>query len=129
MARVLFVCTQNAGRSQMSEGFFRKAAGTGHEAKSAGTNPAAQVHAAVIAAMREEGVDLSPARPTVLTPELERWAEIVVTMGCGDTCPVIPGRRYVEWDVRDPAGQRIEVVRSIRDDLKGRVQALLQELG
>ena len=128
MARVLFVCLHNAGRSQISEALFEKVAAGRHEAQSAGTQPAERVHANVVAAMREVGVDLEDRVPRKLTPELGRWADVVITMGCGDECPVIPGKRYVEWDLRDPKGLSIADVRSIRDDIEQRVVALADEL-
>jgi arsenate reductase (thioredoxin) len=128
MARVLFVCTQNAGRSQMSRALFERAAGGEHEADSAGTRPAAEVHPEVVEAMRELDVDLSDERPKALTRELAEWADVVVTMGCGDECPYIPGKRYVDWDLPDPAGLPPEQVRAIRDDIAARVHGLIADL-
>ncbi len=128
MAKVLFVCLHNAGRSQMSEALFERAAGGVHEARSAGTTPADHVHENVVAVMREEGFDLSDRKPQLLTTDLARWADIVVTMGCGDACPVIPGRRYVDWDLTDPSGLPLERVREIRDDISTRVGVLLESL-
>ncbi len=122
--KVLFVCKQNAGRSQMSEALFLRAAGGRHEAESAGTEPARQVHPEVVEVMRELGVDLAGRKPRRLSDELGRWADVVVTMGCGDACPVIPGRRYLDWDLPDPAGQTRERVREIRDDIARRVEEL-----
>jgi arsenate reductase len=128
MARVLFVCLHNAGRSQMSEALFLREAGGRHEARSAGTSPAAHVHDAVVAVMREQGIDLSDRRPRLLTTELAQWADIVITMGCGDACPVIPGKRYIDWDLRDPKDLSIDEVREIRDDIATRVKALVESL-
>ena len=108
----------------MSEALFLRAAGGSHEAQSAGTEPSRQVHPEVIEVMRELGVDLAGRQPRRLTDELARWADLVVTMGCGDACPVIPGRRYLDWDLPDPAGQPLERVREIRDDIARRVEEL-----
>src|SRR5438132_13762718 len=113
MARVLFVCHQNAGRSPMSEALFQRAADGRHEARSAGTRPAEQVHPAVVEAMREVGIDLSRKRPQPLTDDLARWADVVVTMGCGDECPVIPGKTYVDWALSHPAGQTLDPVTAL----------------
>ena len=112
----------------MSQALFERVANGRHEARSAGTTPADRVHTNVVAAMREEGVDLSDRVPRMLNDEMARWADVVVTMGCGDSCPVIPGRRYVDWDLTDPKGLPIEDVRLIRDDIKSRVAALVEEL-
>ena len=128
MSRVLFVCLHNAGRSQMSEALFERAAGGVHEARSAGTSPAEHVHEAVVAVMREEGVDLSDRRPRLLTDDLAQWADVVITMGCGDACPVIPGKRYVDWDLTDPTGLPVDPVRQIRDDIARRVAVLVESL-
>jgi len=128
MSRVLFVCLHNAGRSQMSQAWFERVAQGRHEARSAGTEPAARVHANVVAAMREEGIDLDRRVPQLLTDELARWADVVVTMGCGDACPVIPGRRYIDWELPDPSGLPVEDVRVIRDDIESRVEALVKDL-
>jgi len=128
MARVLFVCHQNAGRSQISEALFQRAAGDRHDARSAGTRPAEQLHPAVVEAMREVGIDLSQKRPAPLTDDLARWADVVVTMGCGDECPVIPGKTYVDWDLSDPAGKPLDQVRALRVDLDRRVRQLAQDL-
>ncbi len=128
MAKVLFVCLHNAGRSQMSEALFERAAGGVHEARSAGTTPAEHVHANVVDVMREEGIDLSDRRPQLLTTELAQWADVVITMGCGDSCPVIPGKRYVDWDLPDPSGLPVARVREIRDDIAKRVGVLLESL-
>ena len=128
MARVLFVCLHNAGRSQMSAALFDRAAGGRHEAMSAGTTPAERVHAEVVEAMGELGIDLSGRVPRKLTPELAEEADVVVTMGCGDECPVIPGKRYVDWDLQDPAGLPPAEVRRVRDEIARRVGTLLDEL-
>jgi arsenate reductase len=128
MAHVLFVCLHNAGRSQMSEAFFAMTADGHHESRSAGTEPAQHVHPVVVEAMREVGVDLSSRVPARLTNELAEWADIVVTMGCGDACPVIPGRRYIDWELTDPKGLPLEEVREIRDDINDRVQGLVETL-
>lgn len=129
MAVVLFVCRQNAGRSQMSQALFRRAAGPRHSAESAGTTPATHVHPEVIAVMRELGIDLSGQVPQLLTRELAERADVVVTMGCGDQCPYIPGKRYIDWELPDPAGQPIAAVRAIRDEVAGRVESLIDALG
>ena len=128
MARVLFVCKQNAGRSQMSQALFERVANGRHESRSAGTRPAGRVHPVVLDAMREQGVDLSGRRPKKLTDDLGQWADVVVTMGCGDECPYIPDKKYIDWDLTDPDGTSIGEVRVIRDDIKTRVEDLLQEL-
>jgi arsenate reductase (thioredoxin) len=128
MTRVLFVCVQNAGRSQMAQALFVRAARGQHESRSAGSAPAARVHQEVVDVMRELGVDLEERVPRLLEREDAEWADVVVTMGCGDACPYIPGKRYVDWDLQDPAGQPIEAVREIRDDIDARVRALVDEL-
>jgi len=128
MANVLFVCLHNAGRSQMSQALFERAAAGAHEARSAGTTPGDRVHPEVVEAMRELGVDLSDRRPQRLTDELAGWADVIVTMGCGDECPYIPGKRYVDWDLPDPKGRPLDEVRAIRDDIAGRVKALAESL-
>jgi arsenate reductase (thioredoxin) len=125
MSHVLFVCVQNAGRSQMAEALFGRASGARHEARSAGSRPAATVHPPVVEAMRELGVDLAERRPHRLDDADMEWADVVVTMGCGDECPYIPGKRYVDWELDDPAGLPTEDVRRIRDEIGRRVQALL----
>ena len=129
MARALFVCRQNAGRSQMSAALFERAAAGRHEAESAGTTPADHVHPEVVEAMKELGLDLSGRVPRRLTDELAARADVVVTMGCGDACPYFPGKRYVDWDLEDPAGRPLAEVRRIRDDIAERVRALVAELG
>ena len=128
MTRVLFVCLHNAGRSQMSQALFERAAGGGHEARSAGTEPAQHVHPEVIEVMREVGVDLNGRTPQKLSDEVAEWADVIVTMGCGDACPFIPGKRYIDWDLTDPKGLPLSEVRSLRDDIAQRVQALIPEL-
>ena len=120
--RALFVCVHNAGRSQMSAALWELA---GHEARSAGTNPADRVHPEVVEAMDELGVDLRDRQPQRLTHELAEWADVVVTMGCGDECPYIPGKRYIDWDLEDPKGKPIERVREIRDDIRRRIDELV----
>jgi arsenate reductase len=128
VARVLFVCTQNAGRSQMSQALFEQIAQGRHESRSAGTRPAEHVHPVVVAAMREQGIDLSARRPQKLTDELGQWADVVGTMGCGDECPYIPGKKYIDWDLTDPADQPLDAVRAIRADIDTRVKQLAREL-
>ena len=128
MARVLFVCLHNAGRSQMSQALFEQEAGGAHEARSAGTTPGERVHPEVVEAMRELGIDVSGRVPQQLTDELAQWADVVVTMGCGDECPYIPGKRYLDWDLPDPKGRPLEEVREIRDDISRRVGELVREL-
>jgi protein-tyrosine-phosphatase len=129
MSRVLFVCLHNAGRSQMSQALFEQAAGGAHEARSAGTTPGDRVHPEVVAVMRELGIDLADRRPQQLTTELAEWADVVVTMGCGDECPYIPGKRYLDWDLPDPRRMPVDQVRVIRDEIADRVRALAAELG
>ena len=129
MSRVLFVCLHNAGRSQMSEALFGLTAGGRHEARSAGTMPAERVHPEVVEAMRELGVDLAERTPRRLETADAEWADVVVTMGCGDACPYIPGKRYVDWSLRDPKGLPLGEVRAIRDEIVGRIDSLLAELG
>ena len=128
MAHVLFVCLHNAGRSQMSQALFEQLAGGRHEARSAGTTPAQRVHPEVVETMREDGIDVSSRTPQRLTDELAAWADVVVTMGCGDQCPYIPGKRYIDWDLPDPKGRPLPEVRRIRDDVRGRVQVLIRQL-
>jgi arsenate reductase len=128
MANVLFVCLHNAGRSQMSQALFERSAGAAHQARSAGTTPGDRVHPVVAEAMREVGMEVGDHTPQKLTDELGRWADIVVTMGCGDECPYIPGRRYIDWDLKDPKGLPIGEVREIRDDIAKRVEGLLAEM-
>jgi arsenate reductase (thioredoxin) len=128
MAIALFVCLHNAGRSQMSAALFERAAGGRHRALSAGTTPAEHVHPEVVQVMSELGVDLSGRTPTKLTRELAEQADVVVTMGCGDECPYVPGKRYLDWELEDPKGRPVEEVRATRDDIARRVDALVREL-
>ena len=128
MATALFVCRQNAGRSQMSAALIEQASGGRHRALSAGTMPADQVHPEVVDVMRELGVDLSERVPRRLSHELAEQADVVVTMGCGDECPYIPGKRYVDWELDDPAGRPVDEVRAVRDDIARRVGELVAEL-
>ena len=121
MQRALFVCVQNAGRSQMAQALYELRGG---EARSAGTRPAAAVHPEVVEAMRESGVDLSGRTPKALDRADAEWADVVVTMGCGDECPYVPGKRYVEWDLADPAGKDVDSVRAIRDEIARLVEEL-----
>lgn len=128
MARALFVCLHNAGRSQMSAALFEREAAGRHQARSAGTTPGERVHPEVVEVMAELGIDLSDRRPKLLTREDAEWADVVVTMGCGDKCPYIPGRRYVDWDLEDPKGRPVEDVRATREEIAVRVAALVAEL-
>jgi len=128
MARALFVCLHNAGRSQMSAALFERAGGGRHEADSAGTTPGERVHPEVVEVMRELGVDLAGRTPQRLTREAAERADVVVTMGCGDECPYIPGKRYLDWDLPDPKGRPIEEVRRTRDEIARRVEALVADL-
>jgi arsenate reductase (thioredoxin) len=128
MAKVLFVCKQNAGRSQMSDALFRRAANGLHESRSAGTRPAQEVHPIVVDAMRELGIDVSMNHPQRLTDDLASWADVVITMGCGDECPYIPGKRYIDWVLPDPAEKSLGEVRALRDDISRRVKDLLVDL-
>ncbi len=128
MATVLFVCLHNAGRSQMSQALFERAANGRHHALSAGTTPGDHVHPEVIEAMRELGIDLSDRKPQLLTRELAEQADLIVTMGCGDQCPYIPGKRYLDWELPDPKGRPLAEVRAMRDEIGRRVGALIGEL-
>jgi arsenate reductase len=128
MANVLFVCLHNAGRSQMSKALFDRAAGDEHAAQSAGTEPGERVHPEVVEAMKEIGVDVSREVPKELTREQAEWADVVVTMGCGDACPYIPGKRYLDWELEDPKGKPLEEVRATRNEIQTRVDALVAEL-
>ncbi|MGH3100972.1 MAG: low molecular weight phosphatase family protein [Thermoleophilia bacterium] len=123
----MFVCVHNAGRSQMSAALFERAAAGRHEADSAGTTPAERVHPEVVEVMRELGIDLADRVPRRLTRELAEQADVVVTMGCGDECPYIPGKRYVDWDLPDPKGKPVEEVRAIRDEIRSRIAVLARE--
>jgi arsenate reductase (thioredoxin) len=125
---VLFVCVHNAGRSQMAAGYLQHLGGDAVEVLSAGSQPADQVNPVAVEAMREEGIDLTAAAPKVLTDDAVQASDVVVTMGCGDACPFYPGKRYEDWPLDDPAGQGIEAVRPIRDEIRRRVEQLLQEL-
>lgn len=126
---VLFVCVHNAGRSQMAAAFLTHLAGDAVEVRSAGSAPADTVNPAVVAAMRETGIDISAETPKVLTPDAVRASDVVITMGCGDTCPVFPGKTYLDWRLDDPAGQGVDAVRPIRDEIEHRVRGLLADLG
>jgi protein-tyrosine-phosphatase len=128
MSTVLFVCLHNAGRSQMSQALFDRAAEGRHTALSAGTTPGARVHPEVLEVMAELNLDLSDRQPQLLTRELAERADVVVTMGCGDDCPYIPGKRYLEWDLPDPKGRPKDEVRAIRDHIRWRVDQLVAEL-
>src|SRR3954471_6203213 len=130
MSHVLFVCLHNAGRSQMSAALFERAAGGRHRALSAGSeaDPDGHVHPPVVEAMRELGIDLSARRPQQLSVELAEQADVVVTMGCGDACPYIPGKRYIDWELEDPKGRPVEAVRETRDEIRERVRQLVREL-
>jgi arsenate reductase (thioredoxin) len=126
---VLFVCVHNAGRSQMAAGFLSALSGGAVEVRSAGSAPAATVNPTAVEAMAEVGVDLTAEQPKILTTEAVQASDVVVTMGCGDACPIFPGKRYEDWALDDPAGQGIDAVRPIRDAIRGRVLTLLDELG
>jgi arsenate reductase len=128
MASVLFVCLHNAGRSQMSTALFDRAAAGRHTAMSAGTSPGERVHPEVVEVMGELGIDLAERRPRLLTRELAEQADVVVTMGCGEECPFIPGKRYLGWDLPDPAGRPLGEVRATRDEIALRVRGLIAEL-
>ena len=128
MEHVLFVCTHNAGRSQIAQALFEQVAHGRHTAASAGTAPADRVHPEVIAVMRELGIDLADRQPQLLTQQLAQPADVVVTMGCGDQCPFIPGKRYIDWELEDPKGRPVEEVRATRDEIRTRVDHLLAEL-
>lgn len=125
---VLFVCIHNAGRSQMAAGYLRHLGAGRVEVRSAGSMPAEQINPVAVAAMREEGIDIAAEAPKVLTPDAIQTSDVVITMGCGDACPYYPGKRYEDWKLDDPAGQGIDAVRPIRDEIRGRVEALLAEL-
>ena len=126
---VLFLCVHNAGRSQMAMGFFQHLAGDRAVAWSGGSEPGREVNPAAVAAMREVGIDISGEYPKPWTDEIVRAADVVVTMGCGDACPIFPGKRYVDWELDDPAGQSVAAIRPIRDEIERRVRGLLDELG
>ncbi|GAA4622486.1 arsenate reductase ArsC [Cellulomonas oligotrophica] len=126
---VLFVCVHNAGRSQMAAGFLTALSGGAVEVRSAGSAPADQINPAAVEAMLELGIDIRAEKPKVLTTEAVQASDVVVTMGCGDTCPFFPGKRYEDWVLEDPAGQGVEAVRPIRDEIRARILTLLGELG
>ena len=125
---VLFVCVHNAGRSQMAAGYLRALGGDRVEVLSAGSEPADRINTVAVAAMAEEGIDIAGQEPRILTTDSVRQSDVVITMGCGDACPVFPGKRYEDWELDDPAGQGIESVRVIRDDIKSRIEKLLEEI-
>ncbi|MFF1530940.1 arsenate reductase ArsC [Cellulomonas sp. NPDC058312] len=125
----LFVCVHNAGRSQMAAGYLRALSGGAVEVRSAGSMPAEQINPVAVEAMLEEGIDIRAERPKVLTTDAVKASDVVITMGCGDACPIFPGKRYEDWALADPAGQGIESVRPIRDEIRGRILTLLSELG
>ena len=125
---VLFVCIHNAGRSQMAAGWLRHLAGDRIEVRSAGSEPAGQINPVAVEAMREVGIDITGAVPHILETEDVRASDVVITMGCGDACPIFPGKRYEDWELTDPAGQPIEIVREVRDDIRSRVEKLVAEL-
>lgn len=126
---VLFVCVHNAGRSQMAAGWLTHLGGDAVEVRSAGSLPADQVNPAAVQAMAEAGIDISAQKPKVLTTEAVQASDVVITMGCGDACPIFPGKRYLDWALEDPAGQGVDAVRPIRDDIETRIRGLLAELG
>ena len=125
---VLFVCVHNAGRSQMAAGYLQHLAGDRIEVLSAGSAPADQVNPAAVAAMAEDGVDITSGQPKLLTTEAVRESDVVITMGCGDACPIFPGKRYEDWELADPAGQGVDAVRPIRDEIRARIEALIAEI-
>ncbi|MFF0041597.1 arsenate reductase ArsC [Streptomyces mirabilis] len=125
---VLFVCVHNAGRSQMAAAFLTHLAGDRIEVRSAGSVPADQVNPAVVEAMKESGIDISAETPKILTTEAVQASDVVITMGCGDTCPVFPGKKYLDWALEDPAGQGVDAVRPIRDEIETRIRALINEI-
>ncbi|MFE6775039.1 arsenate reductase ArsC [Streptomyces sp. NPDC057702] len=128
LASVLFVCVHNAGRSQMAAAFLTHLAGDRVEVRSAGSAPGGQVNPAAVEVMREAGVDISAATPKILTAEAVRASDYVITMGCGDACPVFPGKKYLDWVLEDPAGKDVEAVRPVRDEIRIRVEALIAEI-
>lgn len=125
----LFVCVHNAGRSQMAAGFLRALSGGAVEVRSAGSMPAEQINSVAVEAMAETGIDITAEQPKVLTTEAVQASDVVITMGCGDACPIFPGKRYEDWELDDPAGQGLEAVRPIRDEIERRVRELLASLG
>lgn len=128
MATVLFVCLHNAGRSQMSQALFERAAGARHAALSAGTIPAEHIHPQVVQVMHELDIDLADSTPRLLTQDLAEQADVVITMGCGDECPYIPGKRYIDWNLPDPSGRPVAEVRALREQIARRVHTLVDEL-
>ncbi len=128
IASVMFVCVHNAGRSQMAQGFLSHLAGDRVEVRSSGTMPADQVNPSAVEAMKELGIDISAAKPKILTDEDVRASDYVITMGCGDACPFYPGKKYLDWKLEDPAGKGVEAVRPIRDEIKRRVEELIAEI-
>jgi arsenate reductase (thioredoxin) len=126
--RVLFVCIHNAGRSQMAAGYARELSGGTVDVRSGGSEPGNEINPVAVAAMAEDGIDISAGVPQLMTTEAVRDSDVVITMGCGDVCPIFPGKRYEDWELTDPSGLTLEQVRPIRDDIKGRVQELLAEL-
>jgi len=127
-ASVLFVCVHNAGRSQMAAGYLQHLAGDRVEVRSAGSMPGNQVNPSAVAAMAEEGIDISNAEPKILTAEAVQASDYVITMGCGDACPIFPGKKYLDWALDDPAGQGVEAVRPIRDEIRGLIEGLIAEI-
>ncbi len=125
---VLFVCVHNAGRSQMAQGWLRHLAGDRVEARSAGSEPGDQINGVAVEAMREVGIDITAEQPKMLSVDAVRESDVVITMGCGDTCPIFAGKRYEDWELTDPAGQGIAVVRQVRDEIRDRMQTLLEQL-
>lgn len=125
---VLFVCVHNAGRSQMAAGFLRDIAGDRVQVRSAGSMPADEINPTAVAAMAELDIDIAAEQPQVLTTDAVRESDVVITMGCGDACPIFPGKRYEDWDLDDPAGVGIEQIRPIRDEIRGRIEQLVREL-
>ncbi|NUV91418.1 arsenate reductase ArsC [Streptomyces sp. KAI 90] len=128
LASVLFVCVHNAGRSQMAAGFLRHLAGDRIEVRSAGSLPGDRVNPAAVEAMKEVGIDIGGAEPRILTTEAVQASDYVITMGCGDACPVFPGKKYLDWALEDPAGKGVEAVRPIRDAIRTRIEALIAEI-
>ncbi|WP_318217345.1 arsenate reductase ArsC [Streptomyces sp. SCL15-6] len=128
LASVLFVCVHNAGRSQMAAGFLQHLAGDRIEVRSAGSIPGDQVNPAAVATMAEVGIDISAAKPKILTTEAVQASDYVITMGCGDACPIFPGKKYLDWVLEDPAGKGVDAVRPIRDEIKTRIEALIAEI-
>ena len=125
---VLFVCVHNAGRSQMAAGYLAHLADNSIEVRSAGSAPTDSINSIVVEAMREEGIDLSDKKPKILTTDAVQASDVVITMGCGDVCPIFPGKRYLDWQLDDPAGQGLNAVRPIRDEIRRRIEKLITEL-